>query len=325
MSRTAETPNKRTARRLHQPGFGRSVKMPVRHDQKISNILCPTDLTARSQKALGFAARIAEHTGARITACHVVSDPWFFGGKGLEVGEERELKFKIREQINRCHHLSVGLRSDVFVVETTKEPADVILYLAHTNDVSLIVMKARPGVRSAVHFGSIVERVVTKAKCPVLLFPSDYLESHDPECGEPVFRNVLFDYDFSQATEDLFIVARSLAEKYKAKLHVVSVLEPPVCVSSSNGFVGTSLATLQTTVETKLKKVTTSSSISNISASTAWGDRLETLCKYADRNNIDLICTTLSPAQRYFEKLYKAYLGQLLATTKCPVLVKQSV
>ena len=43
------------------------------------------------------------------------------------------------------------------------------------------------------------------------------------------------------------------------------------------------------------------------------------------KREIDLVCTTLSPAYFYYDKLYCAYLGQLLQSAKCPILALRSV
>jgi hypothetical protein len=60
-------------------------------------------------------------------------------------------------------------------------------------------------------------------------------------------------------------------------------------------------------------------------ATVAWGKHSRSVLKYADENNIDLICTTLPSAYFYYEKLYCAYLGQLLQSAKCPRLALRSV
>jgi hypothetical protein len=55
-----------------------------------------------------------------------------------------------------------------------------------------------------------------------------------------------------------------------------------------------------------------------------WGRHAETVLRYAKTHHIDLICTALAPPHFYFEKLYSAYLGSLLKSATCPILVKQS-
>ena len=55
-----------------------------------------------------------------------------------------------------------------------------------------------------------------------------------------------------------------------------------------------------------------------------WGRHAETVLKRAKDHDVDLICTALHQPHFYFEKLYSTYLGSLLQSAQCPILVKQS-
>jgi hypothetical protein len=65
-------------------------------------------------------------------------------------------------------------------------------------------------------------------------------------------------------------------------------------------------------------------SVMDVPTSVEWGGHSETVLGYARAHQIDLICTTLAPAHYYFEKFYSAYLGSLLKSSECPILVKCS-
>lgn len=293
----------------------------------IKHIFCPTDLSPNSQKALGFATRLADNLSAQLTACHVLRAQWF--SPNIEVSDnKKEIEDKMQGMITSCSCESAAdLRRRASVIDNSFDPSRDILNLAKETKVDLIVMKARPGVMSAFRFGSIVERVVAASSCPVLLFPTRFLDRHEPAVDGLRFERILFDYDFSQATDDLYHVVRSMSDGLSARLDVLSVLEPPAERTPALAGMGEPRSVLRGAVMRKLDNVLAADGCADVPGNTSveWGDRAQTVLQYAADHNTDLICTTLSPPYSSFEKFYSVYLGQLLKTAKCPILVKQSV
>jgi nucleotide-binding universal stress UspA family protein len=297
-----------------------------RPKEKIQHVLCPSDLSEKSQKALGFAARLAETLDARLTACHCAPANWFTQENHLPKEAETRIKSLIKNQISVCQERSSRLKWQSLVIENSFDPARDLLTLAREAHVDLIVLKARPGVLSAFRFGSIVERIVESAPCPILILPSGFLADRDPKKDTLEFRRILFDYDFSEATDQLFRVANTLTRDYHADLHVLSVLAPPTAASTEAAPVPFSRTRVQTLVRGRLDDALQAEgkSVMDVPTAVEWGRRAETVLAYAKTHNIDLICTTLAPPHFYFEKLYSSYLGSLLKSTTCPILVKQA-
>jgi nucleotide-binding universal stress UspA family protein len=69
--------------------------------------------------------------------------------------------------------------------------------------------------------GSVTEKVVRKARCPVLTVP----RGAELAAGQPVFRRVLCGVDFSDASDRALEYALSLAEEANGTLTLVHVLE----------------------------------------------------------------------------------------------------
>ena len=293
--------------------------------QKIEHILCPTDLSAKSQRTLNFAAGIASRLSAKITACHCSPTAWFSGDQDIWSKRKVEIRQEITDTIKGNRNGSAPA-FETSIYDASFDPAHDILELAKHHDVDLIIVKARKSVFSALHYGSIVERIIRGSDVPVLIFPSRFLEDH-PEDENVDFHQVLFDYDFSEATDRLFPVAMALTEGYHAKLHLLSVLEPPRAEAVETNQIARSRDLLIGATQHKLDQVVLSGggAATSSAASVAWGKHAKSVLKYADDNNIDLICTTLSPAYFYHDKLYCAYLGQLLQSAKCPILALRSV
>ena len=293
--------------------------------QTVEHILCPTDLSEKSQLTLNFASGIAARLSAKITACHCSATAWFSRDEDIWGKRKVEIRQQMTDTI-KGHRNGSAPSFETSIFDASFEPAHDILELAKRLEVDLIVVKARKGVFSAFHYGSIVERITRGSDVPVLILPTRFLEEHPAE-DDLNFQQVLFDYDFSEATDRLFPVAMALTKGYHANLHLLSVLEPPKAESDEARQTAKSRDLLMNATQHKLDRLVPSQTGSELNslATVAWGKHATSVLKYADENNIDLICTTLSPSHFYYDKLYCAYLGQLLQSAKCPILALGSV
>jgi glycine betaine transporter len=141
----------------------------------ISRILVPVDFSGHSDQALRHATMLASRLGATVELFHVVDDPFLSGAWSPEmyVPNMRELlESLIGDARQRLAVLQSSVSKEAVSVETavaTGQPASSILARAKAGRFDLIVMgtHGRTGV-SHVVMGSVAERVVRKAECPVL-------------------------------------------------------------------------------------------------------------------------------------------------------------
>ena len=150
----------------------------------IKTILVPTDLSAFSAKGLVYAANLAKALTAQMVVCHVVRTDEFVAHARLL--EKSSTVSKVEEQLGHLReshtellhdfvtrHLS-PLMKDVVIKEIVEmgEPHDLIVDWAKDNAVDIIVMSThgRSGL-SRMMLGSVTERVLRKAECPVLAIP----------------------------------------------------------------------------------------------------------------------------------------------------------
>lgn len=136
-------------------------------------ILCPTDFSEPSSRAIEAASELALHFGSELCFLHVVSRvPSVPGGaesSGFNVAlYEKELetawKRSLEEIINQLELKQVK----VHLVVLKGTAADEILRVADEHNIDLIVIatRGRTGIDRLV-FGSVAERVVRLSKCPV--------------------------------------------------------------------------------------------------------------------------------------------------------------
>jgi len=149
----------------------------------IDRILVPVDFSSCSQVACDLAATFASRFGAAIELLHVWDIPAFSGAvlselvvnMGAAAEEDPSLPGVIQSRATRAmQHLVEnlerrGVHSVRGRVEMMGEPADAIVRYAEEGGFSLIVMgtHGRTGF-SRLLMGSVAEKVVRAAPCPVL-------------------------------------------------------------------------------------------------------------------------------------------------------------
>ncbi len=141
----------------------------------LTQILVPTDFSEHSSRALGYAAALARQLGAKLVLLHVVA------GEALENLAKahvpphpvdlvyEDLGQQVRGQF--VQHVAPGVRKtlETETLVLPGVPFMEILRVARVRSVDLIVMAThgRTGLSHAL-MGSVTEKVIRKAPCPVL-------------------------------------------------------------------------------------------------------------------------------------------------------------
>lgn len=141
----------------------------------ITRILVPVDFSAHSEKAVRYATTIASRFGARVSLLHVVEDPFVTGAWPAEAflpNMPELLDDLIKAAHAQIAESRVRVATQGVIAATTVitgQPALAIVDEATAGNFDLIVMgtHGRTGLSHA-FLGSIAERVMQKAPCPVL-------------------------------------------------------------------------------------------------------------------------------------------------------------
>jgi len=195
---------------------------------EFKNILCPTDLSDASVRALTYAGAFARWYEAQLTVLHVVPTfepitvaPDIFNGPvQLVVPMSRE---EIREDMRRITNRA-GMESlEVILSAQDGDPARNIVDHALETAADLVVMgtHGRSGFERLL-IGSVAEKVVRKAPCPVLLVPP-HLTTAVPE--DVAFKHILCAMDFSPAALQALGVALDLARQADGVVTILHALE----------------------------------------------------------------------------------------------------
>lgn len=199
---------------------------------RIDRILCPLDFSEFSVKAYRYAQSIAGHYRAMLVVQNVVElwqHPSGFYAVSPQTFDEfrRKLIAQAQGALQQFVNTSGGLQPECIVQEGLA--ADAILSLAGRRAISLIVVgtHGRRGF-DRLMLGSVAERVLRNAPCPVLAVR---------EAGADAFvriRRILCGVDFSAHSERALAYALSLADVYDAEVTVLNVIDES-CSSAEIG------------------------------------------------------------------------------------------
>lgn len=132
----------------------------------LKQVLVAVDFDEMSSVALNYARSLARTFGARLHVLHVMENPFMRpmanDPHAIEAGITRRLLDTLTDEDRTVLHA-------VPVLRTSDSPAEEIVKYAQAEQIDLIVLgtHGRPGVA---HFlmGSVAEKVVRTAPCPVL-------------------------------------------------------------------------------------------------------------------------------------------------------------
>ena len=137
------------------------------------HILTTTDLSKESYAAVEYASQLVDRPGAKLTIIHVPmtialtyaefvlpADIVNFDGQISALAED-QLRTWVHKHIDDAESVNIVIRPGV--------PAEVVCDYAARNNVDLIVMgtHGRTGISRAM-LGSVTEKVIRNAPCPVL-------------------------------------------------------------------------------------------------------------------------------------------------------------
>jgi universal stress protein A len=138
----------------------------------ITRILVPTDFSEGSEHALAYALTLADQVGATVRLVHVFDDPaTVIVGSHVYVPMLPEMRAEVLTTIGReLTARAATAHRDVPTEVLTGAPATTIIDTARQHQCDLIVMgtHGRHGVAHLL-LGSVAERVIRTAACPVLV------------------------------------------------------------------------------------------------------------------------------------------------------------
>lgn len=200
---------------------------------EIKRILCPIDFSEYSGHALDYAVAMAGWYGATVTALHVYAE-WPAVGMIPSFGPDAlppvRLQAVDREAVLQhmrtfvAPHASGGVPVEVQLLEAPDVHREVLAQAQSLGaDLLVVGTHGRSGFEHLL-LGSITEKLVRRAACPVLVVPRR--SGADPVRAVHV-KQILCPVDFSDGSLAAVAAAVSLAEESDAHLTLLYVEEMP--------------------------------------------------------------------------------------------------
>jgi nucleotide-binding universal stress UspA family protein len=194
---------------------------------ELKSILCPVDLSELSILPLRNAAAVATWYGAQVTALHIVPT---FDAMEVHPGELFDpvrIVYPVRREeiLEQLRHTvtTAGIAPDqVTLAAEEGEPVATIVDQSVARKSDLVVMgtHGRSGL-DGVLLGSVTERVLRKASCPVLTVPP-----HMPGATMQVrLFSIVCAVDFSAASLQAVGFALDVARRAHARVTLLHVIE----------------------------------------------------------------------------------------------------
>jgi len=191
----------------------------------LRTVLCPTDFSDVSARAETYAAALARHYDASLHLLHVDPPMPVMAPYG-EIPVDARM-FEEQREVAEAELVKAGERARAggLTVETTMKgghPAREILALADRAQADMLVIgtHGRGGVEHLL-LGSVAEKIMRKAACPVLVVPPGA-----PGDSDALFSRILCPIDGSAASAHALTYALSLAQETDGHVTLLYVVEP---------------------------------------------------------------------------------------------------
>ena len=270
----------------------------------IKRILCPTDLSPLSGKAMRYALALARAHEAQLMFFHC----------GPEVDGEEKLRASVSEH--------TGTSDARLIVTAADDVGEAIMMQAQAENVDLIVMRSRRRPHRAALLGSTAESVCRNAPCPVLVMHNDEQELVSNQLTLNLKR-VLVAYDFSDYSELALKYGLSIAQEHQAELHLLHVLPPRSLNDPDIAWYPLVGDSAYHTAARRLHRVVPAEVHlwCEVKTAVSEGHPYREILNYAEKNQIDLISVGAHGAGFGMRALFGSNVDRVLRQAPCPVLV----
>ena len=292
-----------------------------------THVLCPTDLSEASLPAFRYAVTVAKWYGATLTVLHVVpsfeplSAPSEWIGDPAPVGRVLSAE-EVRAEMARLMPEDSASGLDVRYVARAGSPVDTIIDQALESSADLVVLgtHGRGGFHRLL-MGSVAEKVVRLAPCPVLTIPPGASAS-----GQPTFSTILCPVDFSAASEQAIGFALDLARQAGGAVTMLSVVEwltEEEPIDEMKPDVSRLRAQMATEAAARLRALLTDESRTwcAIEERVTYGRAYREVIRVADEQKADLIVMGSQGRGGVELALFGSTTQQVIRTAHCPVLI----
>ena len=292
----------------------------------IKTIVCTTDFSDFSNRAVPFGVALAREFGAKLYLCHVIdlssvamygegfSDPLMLESKITDYAH-KHLQDLIGDAGIAWESLtSVGHTADEIALIAKEKGADLVVSATH----------GRSGLKRLI-LGSVTERLMRTLPCPMYIVRSLERDLAAPVMAEMKLKRILVGCDFSTDSDLAVQYGISLAQEFQTELHLTHVLEPRVykdMLTQTAGGGDSGREGLREKLTQKLKSMVPEEARQWCTPETLLlaGHPSDELTKYAVVNDMDLIVLGVRGHSVMESLLVGSTTDRVVRQAPCPVL-----
>lgn len=292
----------------------------------IKTIVCTTDFSDFSNRAIPFGVALAREFGAKLYLCHVIdlssvamygegfSDPLMLESKITDYAH-KHLQDLIGDAGIAWESLtSVGHTADEIALIAKEKGADLVVSATH----------GRSGLKRLI-LGSVTERLMRTLPCPMYIVRSLERDLAAPVMAEMKLKRILVGCDFSADSDLAVQYGISLAQEFQTELHLAHVLEPRVykdMLTQTAGGGDSGREGLREKLTQKLKSMVPEEARQWCTPETLLlaGHPSDELTKYAVVNDMDLIVLGVRGHSVMESLLVGSTTDRVVRQAPCPVL-----
>lgn len=189
-------------------------------DFPINHVLFPTDFSKNAQRALPFAAEIADRNNAKLTLFHASQETMDMA-PSFEQSKEKTIKEttgQFEELITELRQESRFKDLEISTILQSGQPVTSLLGQIEEDEPDLIVMgtKGATGDRNVL-MGSVTTNVVKKSKTPALAIPDG--------CSFDNFKNITFATDYKEGDWSALEQTTDFAKLFDSAVDVLHIAE----------------------------------------------------------------------------------------------------
>lgn len=290
----------------------------------ITRILVATDFSATADTALAYARRLAGQFDASLHLVHAFEDPFttaafaseLFATVPLPLRQQllQEIQTRLDERLPRADAIRFQGTATIATGPTWKTIGEY----AASIGADLIVMgtHGRGGVTHLL-LGSVAERVVRTAPCPVVTIRQE---------PGPATQRILVPTDFSETSDEALRYAVLMAARLGATVQLLHVLDDPLIGGglSPDAYLveAPTLRTgmLRTAQQRVAERTVADDPAVRIESEVLFGHGAKTIAEYAAERGVDMIVMGTHGRTGVAHLLLGSVAERLVRTAPCPVL-----
>jgi nucleotide-binding universal stress UspA family protein len=288
----------------------------------IKLIHCPVDFSEFSVSAYRYAQSLVRHYQSKVVVQHIV-ELWRYPSLSFAASASlynefcQALAASGREQLKEFvkNYTHDGIQPELVVHQGMA--ADSILSFAQAQKADGIVMGTH-GQRGydRLMLGSVTDRVMRRASCPVLAVRNPPRELTADRGGRHVhrLRQILFCTDFSGNSEAALNYAISATEEYDAELTLLHVLEKVPSPAKTENAIATATERLDSLISPEARKAL------KVKMAVRIGKPYEEIIQFAEKEQIDMVAMGVRGRGALDLAVFGSTTYRVMQLGPCPVL-----